>query len=154
MQQIFQHREEGKHEIEIDKRYERLRFFEGRQGYDVVDKGGEAVRLEDEFLYKAGFLVETQEGMGYEVFKPQHKNALRAKLKRAFRKMVYCLLQQEYDERDNGIQADRMSIASGNSQMFRDKLVGKIERARVRKRRLAEIKALLREVTRMGGRKC
>lgn len=38
--------------IEIDKRYEKMKFFDAPNSYDIVDKNNYPIRLVDEFIYK------------------------------------------------------------------------------------------------------
>jgi len=84
-------------EIEIDKHFERLRFFEEPTDYDVIGENGKPIRIEEEFLYKLVFKNNEEDFIGYEFFRMQHKNMLRNKLQRGFRKMLFILIHKFFE---------------------------------------------------------
>lgn len=78
----------------------------------MLKNNGTPLRLVDEFFYKPVFLVDSNDYQGYEIFRLQHKNALKGKLNRAFRKMVYLVMRHEFEENDNIEMVETLSIQS------------------------------------------
>ncbi len=67
--------------IDIDKRYERLRFFDEEPlEYDMINEEGKPIRLAEEYIYKVRFVTDQEDNKGYELYKSEHKNQLRSKL--------------------------------------------------------------------------
>ncbi|CDW91599.1 ankyrin repeat-containing protein [Stylonychia lemnae] len=131
-------------EIEIDKQYERLIFFEEPTKYDVIGENSQIVRLADEFLYKLVFKNNDDDFIGYEFFRMQHKNMLRNKLQRGFRKMLFILIHKFFEQESHMEQQNEQYLQDGekshrNGQDFRTFLGLQIRRFLIKKQRLAII---------------
>eukprot|EP00347_Sterkiella_histriomuscorum_P004252 403361163 len=114
--------------------------------YDCLNKKGEPIRISEEYLYKLILRNNDDNCIGYEFYKMQHKNQLRNKLKRAFRRMLFIQIHTYFNQmcsvEDQQILDIEGEDITSRVYDFKKILVEKIKKFLLRKQRLDIINQL------------